>query len=306
MASISRRRFIAISAAAAGLGAGRAAWAAEPPVEWRGIALGAPARLVLHHPDRPAALRLLEQMRGEIERLERIFSLYRPDSALVMLNGAGRLDSPPADLVVCLNQALSMAALSGGAFDPTVQPLWELHARHFRQPHPDPAGPAQADIEAARALVDWRRVRLSSDVIELAPGMAVTLNGIAQGYATDRVADLLRAQGLATVLVHLGETRITGRPEPRGAWRIALPDGRIIALTGDAALATSSPDGTRFSPCCHHLFDPTTGRSARDAAPITLRAPTAALADALSTAAAIAPQRAAEMISAVPGAYMLV
>ncbi len=132
----------------------------------------------------------------------------------------------------------------------------------------------------------------------LAPGMAVTLNGIAQGYATDRVADLLRAHGLATVLVHLGETRITGRPEPRGAWRIALPDGRIIELAGDAALATSSPDGTRFSPCCHYLFDPTTGRSARDAVPVTL-------ADALSTAAAIAPQRAAEMIGAVPGAYTL-
>ena len=305
MASISRRRIIAISAAVAGLWAGRAARAVEP-VEWRGVALGAPARLVLHHPDRPAALRLLERMRGEIERLERIFSLYRPDSALVMLNGAGRLDSPPADLVVCLNQALSMAALSGGAFDPTVQPLWDLHARHFAQPHPDPAGPAPADIEAARALVDWRRVRLAADVITLAPGMAVTLNGIAQGYATDRVADLLRAHGLATVLVHLGETRIAGRPEPRGAWRIALPDGRIIALAEDTALATSSPDGTRFSPCCHHLFDPTTGRSARDAVPVTLRAPTAALADALSTAAAIAPQRAAEMIGAVPGAYMLV
>lgn len=284
--TISRRRFLLVAAAAAGLP--RAAAAAVRPVEWRGVALGAPARLVLHHPDRAAALALLRDCRAEIERLENIFSLYRPGSSLVRLNRDGRLAAPPLDLVRCLGEALRMAALSRGAFDPSVQPLWALYARHFAAPDADPAGPSAADIAAARARVDWRKVGLAPSAITLAPGMALTLNGIAQGYASDRVAELLRSRGAGTVLVHLGETRGLGRPAD-GGWRVGLPDGRVMELSGDAAVATSSPDGTRFSPVCHHLFDPATGRSAVAASEVTVRAPTAALADALSTTLAVAP-----------------
>lgn len=283
--TISRRRVLLVAAAAAVLPQGAAAAA---PVEWRGVALGAPARLIVHHPDRAAALALLRDCRAEIERQESIFSLYRPESCLVRLNRAGRLAAPPFDLLQCLDAALRMAALSQGAFDPTVQPLWEAYARHFAVPGADPAGPAPADIAAAQARVDWRKVRLAADEITLAPGMALTLNGIAQGYASDRVAELLRSRGAETVLVHLGETRALGRPAD-GGWRVGLPDGRVMDLAGDAALATSSPDGTRFSPVCHHLFDPATGRSAVSAAGITVQAATATLADALSTTLAVAP-----------------
>ncbi|MCA0343755.1 MAG: FAD:protein FMN transferase, partial [Proteobacteria bacterium] len=136
-----RRRFISLSAAAAGtalcpLGA-RAGSAA---VRWRGRALGAPAEMILHHPDRAQAERLIRRVVVEIDRLEHIFSLYRPDSALATLNARGALADPPVELIELLEQSHTVWALSGGMFDPTVQPLWLLHARHFSTSDADPAG----------------------------------------------------------------------------------------------------------------------------------------------------------------------
>ena len=124
-----RRRFLAIaasSAAVAGLPALSAA-AGDPAIStWRGTALGALTSMTLVHPDRGHARATIARCVDEIERLEAIFSLYRPDSALVRLNDTGHLDDPPGELVELLSFALALARRSGGAFDPTVQPLWML------------------------------------------------------------------------------------------------------------------------------------------------------------------------------------
>ena len=78
---------------------------------------------------------------------------------------------------------------------------------------------------ATLALVDWRAVELDTDRIGFRrPGMAVTLNGVAQGYITDRVADLLRGRGFDNVLVELGEIRALGPPPGRTPWRAGIAD----------------------------------------------------------------------------------
>lgn len=79
-AGMSRRRAITIVAAAAGLpllGADGATPAAPPLYAWNGTSLGSPARLRLYHPDREAAAQVVASCAAEIERLERIFGLYR-------------------------------------------------------------------------------------------------------------------------------------------------------------------------------------------------------------------------------------
>jgi thiamine biosynthesis lipoprotein len=123
-------------------------------------------------------------------------------------------------------------------------------------------------------------------------GAAITLNGIAQGYATDRVVDRLRSAGLSTTLVNMGEVRAIG-PGPQGRpWRVGLADpDRPGALTEtvdlvDSAVATSAGAGFRFDPKGRftHLFDPATGRSPSLYSTVTVMAPTATEADALSTA----------------------
>ncbi len=295
----SRRRVIRMLAAAGGLAVGgtglmAAGGGSRRAAEiWRGPALGAEASITLYHEDPEEARRLLTLAVAELRRLEKLFSLYRADSALSRLNREGRLAAPPLELVELLAFARSFAALTAGAFDPTVQPLWRLHAEHFAAPGADPAGPPAAAIARARGLIDWRQLRIESDEITFGrAGMAVTLNGIAQGYITDRVADLLRREGMRSVLVDLGEIRAVGRHPDGRPWRAGIRDPRnaeallrILELE-DRALATSAGSGSRFDAAgrFHHLFDPRTGRSAGRHASVSVMAPRATLADALSTA----------------------
>jgi thiamine biosynthesis lipoprotein len=289
-----------VFAAAAGMPLLAARGAAErtPVFEWRGRALGAEARLLLAHPDKAATRRVIARCLDEVARLERIFSLHLPGSEIATLNRTGRLDAASHDFRIVLAEAQRCSELSHGAFDVTVQPLWQLYAAHFAAVPDDVAGPPGVRIEAARGLVDYRAVAMDAARVGfLRPGMAVTLNGIAQGYITDRVADLLQGAGFARVLVQLGETR-AGAPRSEGRpWRVAIPDpfapDQIVETIDavDLAIATSSGRATRFDAAGrhHHLFDPATGRSADRWASVSVVAPRATTADALSTALAVSP-----------------
>lgn len=304
--SLTRRRFLTI-AAAAGLSALAPGARAGDAVRWTGAALGAEASLTLQGMGRAAAARAVGLCLVELARLERIFSLFQPDSALSRLNRDGRLDAPPAELVAVLEQARRFHDLSGGAFDPTVQPLWALHARHFAASGADPAGPDEAAVAAARALVGMDGLRFSARGIEFSKsGMAVTLNGIAQGFITDRIAELLRGQGFRHVLVDMGELNALGPRADGAPWRVAVEGpGEDLALDlADRAAATSSGSGTPFeaSGRVHHIFDPATGRSSREARRVTVVARDAATADALSTALSVLPVERARACFAASGA----
>jgi thiamine biosynthesis lipoprotein len=305
MAPVSRRRALSVIAGAAGLMVAPLSRSApsEPPIyEWRGVALGAEASLRLAHPDRGAAARAVDRCVDEIVRLERIFSLHRPDSELSRLNRDGRLEVASHDLRILLAEARRFGELSGGAFDVTVQPLWRLYAAHFAASPKDTLGPPALQLEAARRLVDYRAIALDGAGVRLLrPDMAVTLNGIAQGYISDRVADLVRDAGLTSILVQLGETFAGDPPLDGSAWRLGISDPfapyQVIETVDavDLGIATSSGHATRFDTAGrhHHLFDPSTGQSADLCASVTVLARNAATADALSTAIAILPLAAA-------------
>lgn len=298
---LSRRRFIGITAAAAGLGLvpfGRSARADAHLVTWRGQAMGAVATLQVHHHDRAAAERLVERALAEVRRLEAVFSLYRDDSALVALNRLGVLVAPPADLVALLSESRRWWELTGGTFDPTVQPLWTLYRDHFSKPDADPQGPSASAIEATLERVGFDGVMFDANRIAFARrGMGLTLNGIAQGYATDRVVDTLRAGGIASSLIDMGEPRAIGSRPSGEAWRVGVADPdhpEDILDTFDAvdqAVATSGGYGFRFDHDgrFNHLLDPRTGASAHLHRSVTVMLPTAAAADALSTAFSLLP-----------------
>ena len=298
-----RRRFIAIVGAVAGAAlVPRTGSAAVRPHHWRGVALGAPASIQLLHPDPSEARRIIELAVAEIERLEMIFSLYRSDSAVTALNRAGRLDLPPIELVDVLARAREVSRSSGGAFDVTVQPLWRRYRDHFAA---DAAAASAPDVSDVLPLVDWRAVTAGPDAVALdRPGMAVTLNGIAQGYVTDRIADLLRRNGVERVLLDLGETRSLGTATDGRAWRIGIADpadpARVLARLDcvDGAVATSGGYGTVFDRGGRHshLIDPRDGRTAPVRRGVTVAAAEAAAADAWSTAFAL---MAADEIRAV-------
>lgn len=282
-----RRRFLMIAAAAlASPATGRADTA---PFVWQGAALGARATIRLTHPD---AAVITARAAAEIDRLENIFSLYRSGSALTQLNATGRLADPPFELLECLGLCDSVHAATLGRFDPTVQRLWQAHAEAAARNRPLSA----SERRAALGLTGWQGVTLSESAITLRPGMALTLNGIAQGYIADRIAALLRAEGLADILIDTGEIRALGQQPDGTDWPVTLsPGGRRLELA-NRSLATSSPLGTVLDAAgkVGHIIDPATGLTAPGRwQAISVSAPSAALADALSTAACLMPSRTA-------------
>ncbi len=295
----SRRRILRVLAtlpAAAlplGTGARRPGGREASPIVWRGRALGAEASIVIEHPDPGRAGALLDACRSEVLRLERIFSLYRSDSSLRRLNRAGGLERPPPELVELLSRARGLWELTGGAFDATVQPLWEAFTAHYasRRSGDTPLPPER--IGAALARVGMQHVEIASGRIELRrPAMALTLNGIAQGYLTDRLARRLQGAGFRHVLVDMGELRALGPHADGRPWRVGVETPRrglveTVGLDGTrlAALATSAGAGTPISPDArvHHLFDPRSGQSTHRYEAVSVLAGSATLADGLST-----------------------
>ena len=295
-----RRRAIAVLAATAASVAAGGALRAQPDQEWRGFAMGTEAHIVFCGGARQAVRAAVAAIVDEIERLERALSLFRPDSEIFRLNRSQFLPGPTGDMRRALGLALAMAQATDGLFDPTVQALWEAHVDWFATA--SHAGLPPADmIAAARARVDWRRIALAGDAIRLGQDQRITLNGLGQGYVTDRVADVLRMRGFSHVLVDLGEQRALGPRQDGGPWSIGRADASPFWLR-DGALATSEGLGCVIGAAgaAHHLFDPRTGRSAATWRRIIVHHRSAAVADALSTALyAAAPHEIAPLIGRI-------
>lgn len=269
---IGRRRFLAVAAA------GLTGAAGAGPLRWRGRALGAEVALELHG---PRAVPALAAARAALAEVEALFSLYDPGSTLSRLNAAGGADDLPPAFMALVAQADRVHAATEGLFDPTIQPLWRALAEG-RDPGP------------ARRAVGWQRVVRGPAAVRLAPGQALSFNGIAQGYAADRVTAALRAEGLTRALVDMGEHRGLSGP-----WRLALEDpaaGRIGTRTfADGAVATSSPAALRLG-AESHILHPLGGLPRWST--VSVEAPRAALADGVSTALCLAPLSVAEAVRA--------
>ncbi len=293
-----RRRLIKLMAASCLMGSlpnGARAFSQQNKSElykWQGFALGAEVSLQLYHTDGNAARRIIQNARKIIDDMEGLFSLYRQDSVLSRLNRLGAIDNPPADFVDLLQMSHRVSRMTSGAFDVTVQPLWQFY-KDFFSSQGRGADPLPNALRALQDKIGYEKLQISPDRIAFdQTGMAVTLNGIAQGYVTDRVADYLKSEGMTSVLVDIGEYRALGPQADQSPWRIGLMDpiklgqfSDILEIT-DGAVATSSGQGDVFDGrgTYHHLFDPHSGKSADRYLSVTVTAQEAALADALSTA----------------------
>jgi len=299
--TLSRRRFITFVAAAASVPLLLRAGSAQAKLaRWAGTSLGAPASIQLYHTDEAQAQRAIAAALHELNRCEQIFSVYRADSAISTLNRDGVLENAPDDFIVLLSRALTLAKISEGVYDPTVQPLWQLYFRHFTAARPDPAGPSAKNIAAALAKVDWRSVEVDAGRRRIAfarPDMGLTLNAGGQGYITDRVVDVLRAHGFARMLVDMGEPRALSVKPDGSAWRIGIANpadpSRTVATLDvvDKCVATSGGYGTLFDDAgaFTHLFDTRTGKTAPALLGVSVVADLGIIADGLSAAMLLAP-----------------
>lgn len=243
-----------------------------------------------------------DQLDGEIRaRLDDIndaMSTYLPRSELSRFN-----DAPVGEWVDIsgltrdvIEQALEIARLSEGAFDPTVGPLVDLWGFG-----PDPRTnevPDRTAINEALADIGWQAIELhpSENRVRKSASRELDLSGIAKGYAVDYVAELLENEGIDAYLVEVGgELRFAGTKPSGEPWRVAIetPESgqrsvyRILSVT-EGAMATSGDyrnyfeqDGTRYS----HTLDPDTGYPIRhQLVSVTVIGEESALTDAYATA----------------------
>lgn len=246
--------------------------------------------------DKPRIKTQIEQL---FERINARMSTYRADSEISRFNEAPRNEWFPVSpaLVYLVNQANSLHALSGGAFDITVGAsvnMWGFgpSGRHSSMPS-EAAVKASMDV-VGQEMLQWRE---SPPALRKSANLYLDLSAIGKGYAVDLVADFLIEKGLLRHLVEVGgEIRVLGNNMQDKPWRIAIerPDTatrgvvwRDFSLTNGGAVATSGDyrnfiehEGVRYS----HMIDARTGMPAQgDLASVTVLAERAAWADGLVT-----------------------
>lgn len=243
---------------------------------------------LLHAEQRQAELAIQDALH-EAKKIDALMSIHSENSQIFRLNRDGRLQNPDPHLLAVLEQARRLSALTDGAFDITVQPLW----LQFSEAAARNALPSSEKRLAAKSLVNWKNLLVEQDQLRFQQaGMAITLNGIAQGYAVDLALSAVRARGVKHALLDTGEFISSGTRTPDRDWVLGVQDPRqtdkyTIALQMDGrSVATSGDYETTFTPdfLHHHIFDPSTGDSPPELASVTVVAPTGLLADGLSTA----------------------
>lgn len=275
---LTRRRALAVLAGM-GLAAHGVRSAPARVLEWRGTALGADATLIFANADRVEAETALAACLREIERLEGIFSLHLDASEISRLNAHGSLDQPSFDMQALLTRSIEMHRATEGLFDPTVQAIWKFHLDQVAMGTDVSATPPQDVLDK----VGLEKIAVMADGVRLRQGMSISLNGIAQGYITDRVADILHGRGWKDVLIDLGETRaLEGR-----AFDVMIGDSerRIALSNGALATSSSAPLVAGASGSLSHLFHPRSGTAAsQEWSSVSVAHTSATIADALSTA----------------------
>lgn len=237
---------------------------------------------------------LRQALQAAVDEVDAQMSVWKPDSDLMRLNRApvGEWRAVPARLAEVLRLGLEIGRASGGAFDIGLGDA--VRAWGFG---PEPAAVAAIRAAAAAARLPAHEV-LELDglrVCKQAP-IALDLNGIAKGYGTDRLTDVLRSHCIGGALTGIdGEMRGHGLRPDGTPWVVAIeapdPDRRAahsILTLQDAAVATSGDYRHRLvagGRTLSHTMDPRRGAPlANSPASVTVVARSCAEADAWATA----------------------
>ena len=249
-----------------------------------------------------------------IKKVDKLMSLYQPDSEVSLLNEQGENQLSPETIQV-IQQAIKFAEMTEGAFDITCRPLinlWKKAKKEQKIPSPE-------EIEQARKLVDYRKIILKGNLVKLPePGMKIDLGGIAKGYAVDRAIQVLKIRGVRRALINAGgDLYVLGTPGWGKKWTVGIQDPRHLdkVLTAikvsNCGIASSGDyrryfilEGRRFS----HIVDPRTGQTVQEVPmSVTIIAPDATTADALATGVfVLGPGEGISLIESLPGVEGLI
>jgi len=235
---------------------------------------------------------------SRVKDIEDKMSAHSGDSEIALLNaGAGKEKTVlSAQTYHVLSQATEFAAITGGAFDPTIGSLvqlWGINSGNGKVP-------VEQDIQKSIALVNYKSLQLAQDGTNCTAylphqGQIVDLGGIAKGYAGDEAKQILLANGIKSGMINLGGNIVAiGKKKDGSHWRVGIqnplaPRGTFLGIVqlDDKSVVSSGAyeryfikDGKRY----HHIIDPNTGHpSESDLIGVTIIADQGIAADALST-----------------------
>ncbi len=283
------------------------------PVEQTAVMMDTVVQIAIYDNQRSVAEveKIIESAFARIKQIERITNDYDDSSSISRVNRVAGWQPVAIDseLVTLITTSERIARLSSGAFDITigsVKRLWQFTSEH-------PSLPEVVAINQALRGVGMQHLRLMGDQLRLAgPGVVLDLGAIAKGYAVDEAIRVLQRHGISDAMVNAGGNLRTLSSElTRGLRRVWIKHPRETHrffgfFPMDAGCVATSGDYERYfvldSVRYHHILDPKTGYPARGCVSVTIVAPSAMEADALSTAIFVmGPERGLTLIQELPG-----
>jgi len=251
----------------------------------------------------------------EIERLTKIMSRFDSDSPVALLNRDGFCNNVPPELSFVIKKSLQYHQISNGLFDITVKPVLDLLVQSFK----DRKMLLQnnENISELLELVNAELISLHGNSMSFKKdGMGITLDGIAKGFIVDKAIEKLMKQGIKHALINAGgDIRTIGDKGNNRPWKIAIEDPLkkknypdIVAMT-NRSIATSGNYEVFFDKekIFHHIVNPKTGLSPLINASVSVQAPTAIEADALSTTLfTLDPAQGMRLINSIPSCQSLI
>ena len=232
----------------------------------------------------------LSEAKAEIRRIDALFDRGNENSDIYKINKNKSADVS-AETADVIRAALSISDRTGGAFDITVAPvmdLWGFYGNEFNVPSDD-------ELQSTLEGVGYEKIRLDNTNISIPENTGIDLGGIGKGYTSDRIAALLKNNGVKSAIISLGgNVHAIGKRNDGSEWTVGITDphnkSQLIGKLkiSDKAVITSGAYQRYFEQggiTYHHIIDTTTGKSADSGlASVTVIADSGMTADGLSTA----------------------
>jgi thiamine biosynthesis lipoprotein len=233
----------------------------------------------------------------EIQRLDDLLSVGNAESEISILNTQGT-GSLSADTMVMIQEAISLAETTGGAFDMTIYPLMELWGFTTG----DFAVPEEAALQGLLSCVGSDQLVLdeAASTLTLGEAQGIDLGGIAKGFTSDRLMEIFAEYDLVSGVVSLGGNVQCYGTKPDGSlWRCGIenplePDNTssllgILSVENQAVITSGAYEryfvDEETGETYHHILDPKTGYPANNGLiSVTIVSENGMLADGLSTA----------------------
>lgn len=225
----------------------------------------------------------------EIQRLDNMFSVGNNSSDVTILNNIGSSDVSD-ETKYLIETSIKISDLTNGCFDITIYPvmeLWGFTDKNYKVP-------SESELNEILSHVDYNNIHISGNEIVLDNSARIDFGGIAKGYTSGRVIQLLREHGIEHAIINLGgNVQTLGRKPDGSQWRVAIQspesDNEYIGIlnTSDKAVITSGGYERYFEDngnTYHHIIDPETGYpSDSNLTSVTIICDDGTIADAFST-----------------------